>query len=89
MQNALGRGEYFSRILKMADRQGWACCNCRHSMRGCRPTFEHEEGRGMGGGKRDDRIEIDGKPVNGASHLLCNQARGSKRTPIWKGNVNG
>jgi hypothetical protein len=35
----------------------------------------------MGAGKRDDRLEIDGKPINAAVHGLCNVERGSKRTP--------
>jgi hypothetical protein len=42
-------------------------------------TFEHQDGRGMGGGHRDDRIEIDGKPYNGAACLSCNGSKGSKR----------
>jgi len=42
-------------------------------------TFEHQDGRGMGGSHRDDRIEIDGKPYNGAAHGKCNSDKGSKR----------
>jgi hypothetical protein len=42
-------------------------------------TFDHENGRSAG--KRDDRIEIDGKPINAAVHKSCNSARGSTRAP--------
>jgi hypothetical protein len=35
----------------------------------------------MGGGKRDDRIVVDGELQNAAVHGLCNSDRGSKRTP--------
>jgi hypothetical protein len=79
-----GRLEYQLRIRAMLIRQRGLCCNCRKSIsEDEQPTFEHENGRG--GGKRDDRIMVDGKPLNGASHLQCNYERGSKRTPIWHG----
>jgi hypothetical protein len=42
-------------------------------------TFEHEAGRGMNGGHRDDRIEKDGKWYNGAAHLWCNNLKSGKR----------
>jgi hypothetical protein len=46
--------------------------------------FDHSNGRGLGGssggaGKRDDRIFIDGKPVNCAACLYCNAEKGSRR----------
>jgi hypothetical protein len=33
----------------------------------------------MGGSTRDDRIEKDGQPYNGAAHWKCNNEKGSKR----------
>lgn len=73
-----GKREYNRRTLAMAERQDWLCAIC-----GCRMfdniTFDHEKGRGMGGGKRDDRIEIDGKWHNAAVHWLCNGDKGSRR----------
>lgn len=46
-------------------------------------TFEHVDGRGIGGGHRDDRIWLpDGDrmiPYNLAAHVKCNMAKGSKR----------
>ena len=78
-----GRAEYARRRLAMAQRQHWICCICqdpRRRMRLEEVTFEHENGRGMGGSWRDDRIEDeDGKPMNGAAHLFCNSKKGSKR----------
>jgi hypothetical protein len=41
-------------------------------------TFEHQDGRGAGGFKRDDRIEIDGKPYNMVACLMCNSLKGSR-----------
>ncbi len=48
-------------------------------MRKDEATFEHEDGRGMGAGHRDDRIEKNGKPYNGAAHFWCNAKKGSVR----------
>ncbi len=46
-------------------------------------TFEHEDGRGAGGSKRDDRIVLpDGTWINGVSHLLCNSLKGSRHIPF-------
>lgn len=42
-------------------------------------TFDHEQGRGMGGSRRDDRIEIDGKWINAAVTSEANFEKGSKR----------
>lgn len=78
-----GREEYKSRVRMMLRRQNGKCCNCQKPLYVGNATFEHENGRSVA--RRDDRIEIDGQPVNGASHLSCNSERGSKRTPIWKG----
>jgi hypothetical protein len=43
-------------------------------------TFEHEDLRGMGGSRRDDRIVMpDGTMINLAAHGLCNGIKGSRR----------
>lgn len=49
-------------------------------------TFEHENKRGK---DRDDRIEVNGKPVNGAAHGLCNSIVGSRRLKVWHGEEVG
>lgn len=78
-----GQKEYKRRVELMWRRQHGLCCNCRLPLELSKATFEHENGRGAG--KRDDRLEVNGKPTNGASHEICNGERGSKRTPIWHG----
>lgn len=78
-----GLNIYADRVFAMLKRQKGYCCNCRQRLDWTEATFEHENGRG--GGRRDDRIWIGNKPINGASHLICNQQRGSKRTKIWHG----
>lgn len=81
-----GHCEYRSRVSLMVTRQDFRCCICLQPFKVYElPTFEHENGRG--GGKQDDRIEIDGVLVNGASHEICNSQRGSKRAPIWHGEL--
>src|ERR1700677_4595297 len=73
-----GWEEYRSRKRKMWERQNKICClvnhcpTCTGRMRWADTTFEHEAGRGAGGSKRDDRIEVNGKRVNGAAHHWCN-----------------
>lgn len=83
MDTKQGRDIYKDRILAMLRRQGRVCCNCKKPLWFNEATFEHENGRGAG--KQDDRITANGKRINGASHAICNQKRGSKRTPIWHG----
>jgi len=41
--------------------------------------FDHQNGRGSGGGHRDDRIAIDGLFYNAALCHDCNTEKGSKR----------
>lgn len=78
-----GRKEYRRRIEAMRLRQNMACClkgfipQCPGYLHPRDATFEHEGGRG--GGKQDDRIEIDGKWINGAAHCICNGLKGSRR----------
>lgn len=81
-QSLAGRKEYRARTLKMLERQGGRCClegyapMCPGVLSAEEATFEHERGRG--GGKRDDRIEINGKWINGAAHAICNRWKGSR-----------
>ena len=65
-------------------RQDGLCSICGHWMNPNECTYEHSEGRGMNGGHRDDRIEIDGKPYNSAVHGLCNVRKGSVRLKNFK-----
>lgn len=85
MLTTAGRNEYFRRIRVMWERQGKRCCleglvdGCPGKLALSEATFEHQDGRGHGGGHRDDRIEKDGKPYNGAAHSKCNLLKGSRR----------
>ena len=90
MKTCEGQDEYKRRIGDMWMRQKGRCC-LENIIGGCPgqlalqdATFEHQDGRGMGGAHRDDRIEIDGKPINGSSHSRCNFIKGSRRI-----NYNG
>lgn len=65
----------------MWERQGGLCAICGHLLRIEQATFDHSRPRGMGAAFRDDRLEVDGKPINAAVHGFCNSQRGSKRTP--------
>ena len=82
MSNPLGRAEYFRRLGEMVERQGYVCAICG-SDEGA--YFDHEAGRGAGGGLRDDRIEVDGHWQNAALCYNCNQEKGSKRY-YWHGS---
>lgn len=79
-----GRDEYRRRIEIMRVRQGGICClsteapMCPGRLFPGEATFEHQDGRGMGGSHRDDRIEKDGRPYNGSAHWQCNQWKGSR-----------
>lgn len=82
-QTKAGADEYRLRRMLMRARQGNLCCLCGLWMSEEETSFEHQEGRGFGGGRRDDRIFLpDGSRLNGASHGVCNLARGSQRTPF-------
>lgn len=82
-QSLKGRKEYRRRIRAMWERQNGICClfgiapDCPGSLALEEATFEHEAGRSAG--RRDDRIEVDGKCINGAAHLRCNNWKGSGR----------
>jgi hypothetical protein len=81
-----GRAEYKRRRNEAASRQNGLCGLCGEPMTPQDVTFEHVDGRGSGGGHRDDRIWIpDPKnpdrmiPHNLAAHHHCNFRKGSKR----------
>ena len=86
-----GRDIYMGRIETMRLRQNKRCClyghveGCPGQLNKADATFEHQDGRGHGGGHRDDRIEIPDpktgkmKPINGAAHAWCNSRKGSQR----------
>jgi len=80
-----GRDEYRKRVKLMLERQKGRCClegyieGCPGRLAFNDATFEHSAGRGNGSGHRDDRIEVNGKMINGAAHYLCNSKKGSRR----------
>ena len=79
-----GRDEYQRRKRVMWDRQNGRCgliispqCKQRN---GYWPFTEIQFGHDIsrGGGKQDDRIEVDGKPKNHALCSWCNSMQGSR-----------
>lgn len=81
-----GRILYRDRTLKMLSRQGGRCCLCDHPLRKDDALFEHQLGRGHGGGKRDDRITLpSGKWLNGAVCWQCNAEKASKNIDYNQG----
>ena len=83
-----GRKAYRKRIEIGWSRQNGRCCleghcpTCRGALNLEEATLEHENGRGMNGGHRDDRMVLpDGRWQNGAAHSLCNVWKGSRRIP--------
>ena len=74
-----GKAVYRGRVYMMWLRQRRLCCICRTALDFADAVFEHQDGRGMNGSHRDDRIEKDGKPYNGAAHSWCNVQKGSRR----------
>jgi hypothetical protein len=84
-----GRELYELRKRIMWERQGRMCGlqiskKCRKKLTLKLAQFEHSNGRGLGGsssgaGKRDDRILIDGKPMNCVACPYCNAEKGSRR----------
>lgn len=74
-----GKYEYTRRTKAMARRQGFRCAIGGEHMEESDAQFEHEAGRGSGGGHRDDRIEVDGRWQNAAVCGSCNGEKGSKR----------
>lgn len=68
--------EYNRRVKVMWERQDRRCCLCGKPLALRNATFEHQRRRGMGAAWRDDRIERDGEPWNGAAHWVCNSEKG-------------
>lgn len=71
-KSAAGRREYANRLEDMWDRDRGTCCLCGQFVPLEEATFEHKEGRGLGGSKRDDRIKD-----NGVAHWFGNNSKGS------------
>lgn len=81
--------EYIDRTSQMAERQNMVCGleasgHCLYpgepmtfALGGFRRrTFQHGDGRGIGGARRNDQIDA---PGNCAAHYGCNSELGSKR----------
>jgi hypothetical protein len=90
LKSAAGRAEYERRKDVMYLRQKGRCSLCGNLMDRENATFEHEDGRGMGGAHQDDRIlkpdsgagEL--KPYNSVAHGWCNGNKGSQRMAAFK-----
>jgi hypothetical protein len=86
---------YRARVKEMLARQNGKCglmitpqCRLKNGKLSLEmATFEHTGGRGHGGGKRDDRIEVDGKPQNMAACPWCNSMKGSRPLSDFSGDV--
>jgi hypothetical protein len=86
-----GHDEYQRRKRVMWERQGRRCClerwviGCPGKLAWADCVFEHQDGRGMDAGHRDDRIEKPNPKTgkmehyNGVAHPECNSAKGSRR----------
>lgn len=75
LKTTRGLAEYRRRRDYMYKRDNGLCCICNLTIGSKKhATFEHKNGRGMGGAKRDDRTHL-----NGVAHLQCNLEKGSKR----------
>jgi hypothetical protein len=75
-ENAAGYREYARRVELMVQRQNHRCCLCNRRLSLAQATFEHQRRRGMHAAFRDDRIEKEGQPWNGAAHWVCNSEKG-------------
>lgn len=63
----------YTKLRKDTFYPGIACGICRNPIRTFEDfTLEHYDGRGMGGGRRDDRKTVP-------AHFKCNAEKGSKR----------
>lgn len=79
-KTAAGATEYRNRKDQMFSRQKATCPLCDCVFTWSNPsTFDHQNGRGMGGSIRDDRIEIDGQWFNAALCVPCQSLKGSRR----------
>lgn len=73
-----GCEEYERRTLFMYHRDKMLCCLCGRFIPLGLLTFEHKRSRGVGGGFRDDRVEL-----NGVSHFLGNRTKGSMSYELY------
>lgn len=79
LETPKGHEWYRTQTDAMVERQNNRCglCGLLMSHIGIyRPTFQHGDGRGMGGARRNDDINA---PGNCAAHWICNSEAGSKR----------
>lgn len=75
-----GREEYRRRVAQMILRQHGRCRICLRALSLQEATFDHENGKGMGGARSDDRLADNyGNEINAAVHLHCNLEKGSRR----------
>jgi hypothetical protein len=89
LTSSKGATEYQRRKRVMWERQNKLCAlqispQCKEKggkLNWADTVFGHESSRGLGGGSRDDRIEIDGKPHNYALCNFCNMLQGSRNIP--------
>jgi hypothetical protein len=84
LTTAEGLSEYARRLDVMWERQRGVCGlrisrECLKQVPRRYATFDHTDGRGSGGSRRDDRISIDGKPFNCMACSSCNLLKGSRR----------
>src|SRR5258708_6772031 len=87
LKTAAGTREYEKRTEEMRIRQRELCPICTFYLSKEDATFEHEDLRGMGGARRDDRIwkvdeEGNKMPLNFAVHGWCNRSKGSQRLDL-------
>jgi hypothetical protein len=87
LKTASGKREYKARIKAMLLRQKGTCGLCGQPLAIEVATFDHADGRGLGGSRRDDRIFFpDGeilKEINLAAHYKCNAEKGSIRLDAY------
>lgn len=86
-KSAAGVREYKRRLSLMWERQERTCAICYQFLMKDIATFDHQWGRGHGGGHRDDRILLpNGSWQNAALCFGCNNSKGSKRY-YWDGTL--
>jgi hypothetical protein len=81
---AEGCREYARRLDLMWTRQRGLCGlrispECPKKLPRREATWDHTDGRGLGGSRREDRIEVNGQPINCAACMSCNLLKGSRR----------
>jgi hypothetical protein len=86
LKTKAGHDEYRARVRAMLTRQNGKCglmitpqCKMKQGKLSFEyATFDHSNGRGAKGAKRDDRIFIKGVEQNMAVCPWCNSAKGSR-----------